>query len=58
MKVRLAFSILASVQPKIIVMDEWLSVGDQKFKDKASSKLNQMISSPHVYYWPHMIMIN
>ena len=35
MKVRLAFSILASVQPKIIVMDEWLSVGDQKFKDKA-----------------------
>lgn len=44
MKVRLAFSILASVQPKIIVMDEWLSVGDQKFKNKASSKLNQMIS--------------
>ena len=40
MKVRLAFSILASVQPKIIIMDEWLSVGDQKFKDKASDKLN------------------
>ena len=44
MKVRLAFSILASVQPKIIIMDEWLSVGDQKFKDKASDKLNYMIS--------------
>ena len=44
MKVRLAFSILMSINPKIIVMDEWLSVGDEEFKKKAEKKLNEIIS--------------
>ena len=44
MKVRLAFSILTALEPEIVLMDEWLSVGDKDFKEKATQKLNEIIS--------------
>lgn len=43
MKIRLAFSIIISINPKIIIMDEWLSVGDQDFRNKATLKINEII---------------
>ena len=43
MKVRLAFSIITVMKPQILVLDEWLSVGDENFNKKASEKLKEMV---------------
>ena len=43
MYMRLAFAISTSVPADIIVMDEWLSVGDAEFYEKAQQRLQDMI---------------
>ena len=43
MKVRLGFSIATIVQPEILIVDEVLSVGDIKFKEKSENKIRSMI---------------
>ncbi|MFP4533524.1 MAG: ATP-binding cassette domain-containing protein, partial [Desulfobacterales bacterium] len=43
MKSRLAFSIAATVEPEILVMDEALSTGDIEFSEKAGEKLQNLI---------------
>lgn len=43
MRVRLAFSICTSTSPQILLLDEWLSVGDENFQVKAAQRLNQLI---------------
>lgn len=43
MMLRLAFAISTSVEADILIMDEWLSVGDQSFSAKASQRLEQLI---------------
>ena len=44
MKVRLAFSIVTSFDTDILLMDEWLSAGDQDFKNKAMNRLKDVIN--------------
>lgn len=44
MAVRLAFSIATVVESDILIMDEWLSVGDADFKAKAQAKLQEVIN--------------
>lgn len=44
MVMRLAFSITTSIETDILLMDEWLSVGDADFVKKAEDKLRSMIS--------------
>ena len=48
MHLRLAFSISMLMKPDILVMDEWLSVGDGAFQDKASRRLNNLIKSSKI----------
>ncbi|KUJ00604.1 ABC transporter ATP-binding protein [Vibrio sp. MEBiC08052] len=48
MMLRLAFSISTSVDADIIIMDEWLSVGDESFNKKASERLNDLINSASI----------
>jgi lipopolysaccharide transport system ATP-binding protein len=48
MKVRLAFSIITVMKPEILVLDEWLSVGDESFNKKASDKLQEMIEETSI----------
>jgi lipopolysaccharide transport system ATP-binding protein len=48
MAMRLAFSIATCVDADIILMDEWLSIGDAEFVDKAKIKLNQMIGKASI----------
>lgn len=48
MKMRLAFSISTSINPEILIMDEWLSTGDESFKEKADIKLRSMINSTEI----------
>ncbi|WP_367066292.1 ABC transporter ATP-binding protein [Oryzisolibacter sp. LB2S] len=44
MAMRLAFSISTSVQADILLMDEWLSVGDAEFTNKAEQRMRDVVS--------------
>ena len=44
MRVRLAFSICTCVEPEILLLDEWLSVGDVEFQKKVSNRLGKLIN--------------
>jgi lipopolysaccharide transport system ATP-binding protein len=45
MLLRLAFAVSTSVAPEILLLDEWLSVGDAGFRDRAERRLLEMIES-------------
>lgn len=44
MLMRLAFSISTSVEADILLMDEWLSVGDAEFTEKAEKRMKDVVS--------------
>jgi len=48
MQMRLGFSVSTIFKPEILLMDEWLSVGDEGFKDKAERRLSDIISSTKI----------
>lgn len=48
MVMRLMFSIVTSVDSDIILMDEWMSVGDSNFAIQAEKRLNQMMSDAKI----------
>ena len=45
MRSRLGFSIATVVSPKILILDEVLSVGDAKFRKKSEKKIKSMFGS-------------
>jgi lipopolysaccharide transport system ATP-binding protein len=45
MLLRLAFAVSTSTSPDILLLDEWLSVGDANFKLKAEKRLLELIES-------------
>jgi lipopolysaccharide transport system ATP-binding protein len=45
MLLRLAFAVSTSVAPEILLLDEWLSVGDAGFREKAERRLLELIES-------------
>lgn len=48
MVMRLAFAISTTVRADIILLDEWLSVGDIDFNQKASARLDQLVNNTAV----------
>lgn len=48
MHLRLAFAVSTMITPEILLMDEWLSVGDQNFQVKAESRLNKLIERSNI----------
>ena len=48
MNLRLAFSIITTFPADIILMDEWLSVGDARFNKKASERLDEMVAQSSI----------
>lgn len=48
MQMRLGFSISTIIKPEILIMDEWLSVGDEQFKAKAEARLEQLLSESEI----------
>jgi ABC-type polysaccharide/polyol phosphate transport system ATPase subunit len=48
MLMRLFFSIATSVEADIVLMDEWLGVGDERFIDKANKRLHALIDRAHI----------
>lgn len=45
MQVRLAFSVAAHLSPDILILDEVLSVGDQKFQEKCIKRMEEINNS-------------
>lgn len=43
MRVRLGFSVMSTVEPEILIMDEVLGVGDEDFRVKSQDRVHQMI---------------
>ena len=43
MQVRLAFAVSTSIEADVLLMDEWLAVGDAAFSEKASKRLEQLV---------------
>ncbi|TIQ29123.1 MAG: ABC transporter ATP-binding protein [Mesorhizobium sp.] len=48
MQLRLAFATSTSISPEILIMDEWLSTGDQDFKERADRRLKEIVSSTKI----------
>ena len=44
MKMRLAFSVSTTLKADIVLMDEWLSVGDTDFQEKATNRLDNYLA--------------
>jgi ABC-type polysaccharide/polyol phosphate transport system ATPase subunit len=43
MSVRLAFAVSTCIPPEILLMDEWISAGDEKFLEKAHTRMTDFI---------------
>lgn len=48
MQMRLAFAVSTLIQPEILLMDEWLSVGDEGFREKAETRLRKVVSGSKI----------
>lgn len=48
MVLRLAFSIITSVPAEILLMDEWLSVGDADFVQRAENRLKSLVQEASI----------
>jgi len=42
MAARLAFSVATSLEPEILLMDEWIGAGDPSFQEKAKQRMNEL----------------
>ena len=45
---RLAFAVSTMIKPDILLMDEWLSVGDQGFQNKAEKRLSELVNRSNI----------
>ena len=48
MHMRLAFAVSTVVRPQILLMDEWLSVGDEGFRYKAEARMTEVVQSTNI----------
>lgn len=48
MQARLAFATATSVDAEVLLMDEWIAVGDAEFKAQAEERLKGMVERSHI----------
>src|SRR5690606_8818157 len=48
MTTRLVFSVATSMDPEILLMDEWIGAGDKLFHDKASERLKNILTRSRI----------
>lgn len=48
MRARLVFSVATSMDPEILLMDEWIGAGDKLFHDKASKRLKDVLTRSRI----------
>lgn len=50
MQMRLALAVALSIEADILLMDEWLSVGDEGFQSKAERVLSQKVQAADIFF--------
>jgi len=53
MRVRLAFSISSFIEPDILLIDEVLGVGDERFKKKSKERIRELVKTRTVFLASH-----
>jgi lipopolysaccharide transport system ATP-binding protein len=48
MQLRLAFAVSTSIRPQILVMDEWLSTGDEDFRERAEKRMKDVVHATEI----------
>lgn len=48
MHMRLAFAVSTVIRPEILLMDEWLSVGDEHFRAKAEARMAELVNATKI----------
>lgn len=48
MQLRLAFAVSTAIQPQILIMDEWLSTGDEDFRVRAEQRMQSLVSKTDI----------
>ncbi|GAB1581335.1 ABC transporter ATP-binding protein [Phyllobacterium phragmitis] len=48
MQLRLAFATSTAVRPEILIMDEWLSTGDEDFKERANRRMRDLVDTTKI----------
>jgi len=48
MQLRLAFAVSTAIQPQILVMDEWLSTGDEDFRGRAAARMETLVNNTEI----------
>lgn len=48
MHMRLVFAVSTILRPEILLMDEWLSVGDEGFRHRAEARLTSMVEATNI----------
>ena len=48
MQLRLAFAVSTSIRPQILVLDEWLSTGDEEFRHRAEKRMQEVVDSTDI----------
>jgi lipopolysaccharide transport system ATP-binding protein len=48
MQARLAFATATSVEAEVLLMDEWIAVGDAEFRTQAQKRLTSMVEQAHI----------
>jgi lipopolysaccharide transport system ATP-binding protein len=48
MQLRLAFAVSTSIRPQILIMDEWLSTGDENFRERAEQRMKDVVHTTEI----------
>ena len=48
MQMRLAFAVSTSIQPQILVLDEWLSIADKEFNERAERRMQEIVNTSEI----------
>jgi lipopolysaccharide transport system ATP-binding protein len=48
MQLRLAFAVSTTVTPQILILDEWLSTGDENFRERAEERMRRVVDSTEI----------
>jgi len=48
MQLRLAFAVSTSIRPQILILDEWLSTGDEEFRHRAEKRMAEVVDSTDI----------
>ena len=48
MQMRLAFAVSTTIRPQILIMDEWLSLGDAEFAERAKKRMDELLDATEI----------